>query len=270
MRQLSGMEMRTQATAPTAATVSNMTASRPVAAIGAFAPSSSAAGNFSQAFTQVQNDVAAYIAKGDGGFVNDAPAASSSQAMSLQAMALRNRATGAIDGPGVGSGTSGDIQQQFLASIKPWAEETAAKLGVSADVVSAHAALESGWGQLPLRGATGDTNNLFGLKAGGNWRGAVAAASTTEYEHGAMLRKTEKFRSYPDAASAFRDYAELLSSNPRYQAALNTGGDARAFASGLAQGGYATDPNYADKLSKIAAQLQRGGGQGAAVTPSAD
>lgn len=262
MRQLSGMEMRTQATAPTAATVSNMSASRPVAAIGAFAPSSSAAGNFSLAFTQVQNDVAAYIAKGDGGFVNEAP---SSQAMSLQAMALRNRAAGAIDGPAVDS----DIQQQFLASIKPWAEETAAKLGVSADVVSAHAALESGWGQSPLRGATGDTNNLFGLKAGGNWRGAVAAASTTEYEHGAMLRKTEKFRSYPDAASAFRDYAELLSSNPRYQAALNTGADARAFASGLAQGGYATDPNYADKLSKIAAQLQRGGGA-AAVTPSAD
>jgi len=258
MRQLSGMGVGMQPTAPTAATVSNMTASRPAAA--ASAPGFAAPASFTQTFNQVQRDVAAYIAKGDGGFPSNSPA---SQAMSVQALALRNRAAGAIDGPGVDS----DIQQQFLASIKPWAEETGARLGVSADVVAAHAALESGWGKQPLRTATGDTNNLFGLKAGGNWRGAIAAASTTEYEHGAMLRKTEQFRSYPDTASAFRDYADMLTSNPRYQAALNTGSDARAFAQGLAQGGYATDPNYADKLTKVAAQLQR---RSAGVTPTAD
>lgn len=261
MRQLSGITTGMQSTAPTAATVSNISASRPTAATGGFA----SAGAFNTAFTQVQSDVAAYIANGDGGFRSDAQPQPSSQAMSLQAMALRNRAAGAIDGPGVDS----DIQQQFLASIKPWAEETGARLGVSADVVAAHAALESGWGKQPLRTAAGDTNNLFGLKAGGNWRGAIAAASTTEYEHGAMLRKIEQFRSYPDTASAFRDYADMLTSNPRYQAALNTGSDARAFAQGLAQGGYATDPNYADKLSKVAAQLQRRGGS-AGVTPTAD
>jgi flagellar protein FlgJ len=265
MRQLSGAAPAMQPTAPTAATMSNMTASRPAAAAGAFA----SPGHFSSTFRQVQNDVAAYIAKGDGGFHSEA---SPSQAMSLQALALRNRAAGAIDGNGGTSGTNSghgvdaDIQQQFLASIKPWAEETAGKLGVSADVVAAHAALESGWGRQPLRNGAGSTNNLFGIKAGGNWQGAVAAASTTEYEHGAMLKKTERFRSYPDTASAFRDYAELLTSNPRYQAALNTGNDARAFASGLAQGGYATDPNYADKLTRLAAQLQRGSASG--VTPS--
>jgi flagellar protein FlgJ len=121
-------------------------------------------------------------------------------------------------------------QQQFLASIKPWAEETAGKLGVAPELVAAHAALESGWGKQPLRNGTASANNLFGVKAGGGWQGEVATASTTEYEHGAMLRKTERFRSYPDTASAFRDYASLLSSNPRYAAALNTGSDARAFA----------------------------------------
>jgi flagellar protein FlgJ len=258
MRQLNGMPVGTQPTAATAATVSNMTASRPAAALGSFA--APGAGNFSATFRQVQNDVAAYITKGGGGFSTaDAP----SQALSLQAMALRNRAGGAIDGPGADS----DLQQQFLASIKPWAEETGARLGVSPDVVAAHAALESAWGQQPVRSGAASSNNLFGIKAGGNWQGAVAAASTTEYEHGAMLRKTERFRAYPDTASAFRDYANLLTSNPRYQAALNTGNDARAFASGLAQGGYATDPNYADKLSKLAAQLQRGGGM-ASLSPS--
>jgi len=254
MRQLNNMPV----TAPTAATVSNMTSSRPAAAVGAFASSASSA-TFGSAFRQVQQDVATFISHGGGGFGDEAPSPSASQAMSLQAMALQ-RSTGAIDGPNAGAnaGIDSDLQKQFLASIKPWAEETGSKLGVSPDVVSAHAALESGWGQLPLRKGGADTNNLFGIKAGGSWQGAVAAATTTEYEQGAMLKKTERFRSYPDTASAFRDYADMLSSNPRYQAALNTGSDARAFATGLARGGYATDPAYADKLSKLAAQVQRG------------
>ena len=255
MRQLDRMP----STAPTAATVSNMTGSRPVAAVGGFASS----GAFASTFQKVQTDVAAFIQHGGGGFgapqaSGGATSPSASQALSLQAMALQQRSGGAIDGVGAGSaGEETDIQKQFLASIKPWAEETGSKLGVSPDIVAAHAALESGWGQQPLRKGGADTNNLFGIKAGGNWRGAVAAATTTEYEQGAMLKKTERFRSYPDAASAFRDYADMLSSNPRYQSALNTGNDARAFATGLARGGYATDPAYADKLSKLATQLQR-------------
>jgi flagellar protein FlgJ len=266
MRQLSG----TVPTAPTAATVSNISPSRPVAAAGAFGTFSAIGqgGNFAAAFASIEHDVAAYIAKGDGGFPRAADAAAASQALTPQALALAlaNRGRGALDA--AGDGADGDQQQQFLASIKPWAEQAGARLGVSPDLVAAHAALESGWGRQPLRSASaGDTNNLFGLKAGGNWRGAIAAASTTEYTHGAMLRKTEQFRSYPDAASAFRDYADMLTSNPRYQAALNTGSDARAFAHGLAQGGYATDPDYADKLSKVAAQLQR---RSAGVTPTAD
>jgi flagellar protein FlgJ len=151
-----------------------------------------------------------------------------------------------------------DEQKQFLISIKPWAEEAAAKLGVSPEIVSAHAALESGWGKRPLRngGAGPDSNNLFGLKATGDWRGDVATAMTTEYEGGEPQKKTQRFRSYPDTASAFRDYASLLTDNPRYKAALNTGSDASAFASGLQKGGYATDPEYANKLSKLAASIQ--------------
>ncbi|RFP08757.1 flagellar assembly peptidoglycan hydrolase FlgJ [Duganella sp. BJB488] len=243
---------RMPSTAPTAATVSNMTPSRPTAALGGMA----SAGAFASTFAQVQHDVGAFIAQG-GGFSSPAPAANgATPAMNLQAMALRHQGAGAIDG-----GADTDTQQQFLAAIKPWAEETAGKLGVSPDIVAAHAALESGWGRNPLRQGGADSNNLFGIKAGGGWQGAVAAAATTEFEHGAMLKKVERFRSYPDTASAFRDYAELLTGNPRYQGALNTGSDARAFAHGLAQGGYATDPNYADKLSKLAAQLQRAGGK---------
>ena len=57
-------------------------------------------------------------------------------------------------------------------------------------------------------------------------------------------------------ASAFRDYAQMLIDNPRYRGALGVGNDARAFAQGLARGGYATDPAYASKLTRLASKLQ--------------
>lgn len=250
MRQLDGM----QATTPTAATVSNMQTSRPAAALpaafGGWNASSGGAG-FGATFRQVQTEVADFLAHGSG-----AAATPSAPALTAAGVALRQQAQGgAIDG--VTGAAGSEVQQQFLASIQPWAEETGARLGVSPHIVAAHAALESGWGQHPLRAGGADSNNLFGLKAGASWSGAVADATTTEYVHGAALKKVERFRSYPDTASAFRDYADLLTGNPRFQGALQAGGDAHAFAQGLARGGYATDPAYADKLGKLAARLQR-------------
>lgn len=239
-------------TQATAAALSNVSATRPTAGFGA--PVSS--GAFSATFQQVQNEVSGYISRGDGGFSSSSSAPTSAQAAQWQAMAL-HRANGGVGGVDTTGGMDSDTRNEFLASIQPWAAAAADKLGVAPELVAAHAALESAWGKQPLRQGGVDTNNLFGIKAGANWQGAVASATTTEFEHGAMLKKTERFRSYPDTASAFRDYAELLSSNPRYQSALNTGSDARAFASGLARGGYATDPQYADKLSRLAAQLQK-------------
>jgi flagellar protein FlgJ len=64
----------------------------------------------------------------------------------------------------------------------------------------------------------------------------------------------EKFRAYDSYADAFRDYANLLRNNPRYagvMAQAAQGLDADGFANGLQRAGYATDPNYADKLSRI-------------------
>ncbi|GGY95863.1 hypothetical protein GCM10007388_31580 [Pseudoduganella plicata] len=249
----------TTPTQATAATASNMSAARP--ALPAAFSGGSAPGGFSTAFRQVQSDVAAFIAHGGG------DSASSGAELSADGAALRARlaasvlggadSTGAIEGAAEAGGIDKNLQQQFLASIRPYAEEAGQKLGVSPDIVAAHAALESGWGQRPLRNGTADTNNLFGIKAGSSWQGDVASNVTTEYEHGAALKKVEKFRSYPDQASAFRDYASLLSNNPRYQNALNAGNDAHAFAQGLAQGGYATDPAYAQKLSKLAARVAK-------------
>ena len=148
-------------------------------------------------------------------------------------------------------------QQAFLDSIAPWAREAADKIKVAPELVAAHAALESGWGQRPLRNSDGSpSHNLFGVKAGAAWRGATLESSTTEYLGGAAVRTSARFRSYPDQASAFRDYARMLTENPRFRAALGSGADAQAFAAGLANGGYATDPAYAAKLARLAGRLQ--------------
>lgn len=232
----------TQATAATPGVQSNV---RPIGATSA----SAQAASFSATFQQVQGEVARFIEQGG-----------SATTLSQQGQAYLNSSAPAnVLGSISQGGEIGEVQQQFLASIKPWTEETGARLGVAPEIVAAHAALESGWGQRPLRQGATDTNNLFGIKAGGKWQGEVANALTTEYEPGSgtALKKTERFRSYPDQASAFRDYAQVLLDNPRYRSALNTGADASAFAQGLARGGYATDPNYAAKLSQLAARLQR-------------
>ncbi|WP_050407357.1 glycoside hydrolase family 73 protein [Massilia sp. NR 4-1] len=244
----------TQATAATAATRSNMAAAQPVLP-AAFASSGGDAGQrFGAAFRQVQSDVQDFLAHGAA---FSAPDNGAGNTLSVEAAALRARlAGGAIDGPAPGAGADSDTQEQFLASIRPWAAEAGERLGVAPDIVAAHAALESGWGQRPLRLPGGaDSNNLFGIKAGGQWQGDSNPARTTEYEGGVAMKKVERFRSYPDQGAAFRDYASLLLENPRYQKALNAGNNARAFAQGLVQGGYATDPGYAEKLTRLAARI---------------
>lgn len=231
----------TPSTAATSAVQSNMRATDSI----------SSDGSFSSVFRQVQGEVARFIEQGGGNATSLSPQGRAYLEQSQPVNVLGNINQG---------GEIGEVQQQFLASIKPWTEETGARLGVAPEIVAAHAALESGWGQRPLRQGTGaDTNNLFGIKAGGKWQGDVASNVTTEYAAGSgtALKKTERFRSYPDQASAFRDYAQVLLDNPRYRAALNTGANAGAFAQGLARGGYATDPDYASKLTQLATRLQR-------------
>ncbi len=130
--------------------------------------------------------------------------------------------------------------------------------GIPASFMLAQAGHESGWGRHQLRHPDGtSTHNLFGIKAGANWKGAVAEVTTTEFVNGEPRRLVQRFRAYANPAESFADYAALMKSQPRYQAVLNAGHDARAFAEGLQRAGYATDPRYADKLSGAIATTQR-------------
>jgi peptidoglycan hydrolase FlgJ len=223
----------------------------PTAATQATAPLANGGGQFRGVFEEVRIDVAAFIQHGSAD-------AGSSASLSAEGRMWAARSQQAADAAGVvGDGTATADQQAFLDSIAPWAREAADKLGVAPELVSAHAALESGWGQRPLRKGDGSSShNLFGIKAGAAWDGDVAEARTTEYVGGAAVKTSARFRAYPDQASAFRDYAQMLIDNPRFRGALGSGSDAQAFAGALAKGGYATDPSYAAKLARLAGRLQ--------------
>ncbi|MEW9572829.1 flagellar assembly peptidoglycan hydrolase FlgJ [Rhodanobacter sp. Si-c] len=143
--------------------------------------------------------------------------------------------------------------REFVHALAPYAEAAAQKLGVSVRSVLAQAALETQWGRHMPRSSTGSTSfNLFGMKAGSDWDGQKVSVSSLEYEDGVAVRRHSQFRAYSSPAQSFQDYANLIASSPRYAAARGHGDDVRGFANALARGGYATDPDYAEKVSAIA------------------
>jgi peptidoglycan hydrolase FlgJ len=139
---------------------------------------------------------------------------------------------------------------EFVQRMWPYAASAAKTLGVAPESLLAQAAVESGWGKKELKTADGDNSyNVFNLKAGSQWAGATVVRDVSEYVHGNMVKSAEKFRVYSSYDEAFADYAKLLGNNSRYAAALNQ--DAQGFAAGLQQGGFATDPNYANKIMGV-------------------
>jgi flagellar protein FlgJ len=142
--------------------------------------------------------------------------------------------------------------REFQERLGAHADEASRATGIPAKFMLGQAALESGWGKREIRAADGTTShNLFGIKATGGWNGRVVETATTEYVNGVPQTKIEKFRAYDSYADAFRDYAKLLKNNPRYEKVLANATDVAGFAQGLQKAGYATDPNYAAKLTRI-------------------
>jgi flagellar protein FlgJ len=142
--------------------------------------------------------------------------------------------------------------KEFVNHFLPHAKATARELGVQPQAILAQAALETGWGKRQIKLADGSpSHNVFGIKAGADWRGPVAQVRTTEYVRGVAQQRVEKFRAYASDEAAFRDYAALLKNAPRYRGVLNAD-SAASFAQGLQQAGYATDPRYAAKIASIA------------------
>ncbi len=153
--------------------------------------------------------------------------------------------------------TTTDVtKNNFIQDLWPQAQEAGRVLGVDPRHLIAQAALESNWGQsLPEDSAGRSSNNLFGIKASADWTGAAVNGATQEYQNGVATNTTAQFKAYATPTQSFQDYVALLHNNPRYSAALNTGSDVRAFAAGLQRGGYATDPDYANKVAAVASTV---------------
>ncbi|AMO93938.1 flagellar rod assembly protein/muramidase FlgJ [Collimonas fungivorans] len=183
-----------------------------------------------------------------------AAAAASAIPGSVQNLSLYDAASGSGRNAGSGSGPQAYVDQ-FLSRMTAPAQAASRASGVPSQLILAQAALESGWGKREIKGADGSSShNLFGIKAGKGWKGPVVQAVTTEYVDGLPQQTTAPFRAYASYEEAFSDYARFLAGNPRYAQVLATRDPAEA-AHGLQRAGYATDPQYGEKLARILKQI---------------
>ena len=146
--------------------------------------------------------------------------------------------------------------KDFLAQLSLPARLASQQSGVPHHLILAQAALESGWGQRQIRRENGEPSfNIFGVKATSNWKGPVTEITTTEFENGEAKKVKAKFRVYSSYLEALSDYVGVLTRNPRYAAVTNAA-TAEQGAQALQNAGYATDPNYARKLTGMIQQMK--------------
>ncbi len=140
-----------------------------------------------------------------------------------------------------------DFVQQHASA----AQQVERSSGLPASYLLGQAGHESGWGRREILLPDGSpSHNLFGIKAGADWKGQVAEVTTTEFVDGVPKKTVARFRAYDSHAESFRDFAQLIGNSPRYAQARTQTGSAQSWAQGLQDAGYATDPDYAAKLSR--------------------
>ncbi len=151
----------------------------------------------------------------------------------------------------IGNTRALSASERFVLKHQTAAKAAEAATGIPASNILGQAGLESGWGKHEIKMPDGSSShNLFGIKAGAGWKGKVAEVTTTEYFNGVAKKVTAKFRAYDSYAEAFTDHARLLSQSPRYSQTVASADSVKDYAKGLQKAGYATDPAYADKLTK--------------------
>lgn len=141
---------------------------------------------------------------------------------------------------------------EFIQKLMPAAKQAAQKLGLEPLALLAQAALETGWGQRTFKTAEGNNSfNFFGIKAHNSWQGDVAVVDTLEYRQGVAQKEKAKFRAYESPEQSLGDYVDFIKSNPRYQQAVAMADNPKAYFQQLQAAGYATDPNYAQKILSV-------------------
>lgn len=145
-----------------------------------------------------------------------------------------------------------DTPEDFVETLRPYAEQVAEKYGMDAKAIIAQAAVETGWGKFVIHNADGESShNLFGIKANSKWEGEQAVVDTLEFNSGIPQKQKAAFRSYASLEEAVNDYGRFITTQPRYQQAVERTSDAHSYTRELQSAGYATDPNYASKIMAV-------------------
>jgi len=145
-----------------------------------------------------------------------------------------------------------DSPMQFLRQLWHGTSDIIGKSGLDPRAIIAQAALETGWGKHIIKKADGQSsNNLFGIKSSNDWSGGKVTATTLEYKNGAMDKYRESFRTYESLTDSIKDYVEFITGNERYKTAVANQENPERYATELQRAGYATDPNYAEKIVNI-------------------
>jgi flagellar protein FlgJ len=184
------------------------------------------------------------------------PGATPATASKAAAYSITQRGASTATPSAAGSTPTDAARTAFVQDLWPQAQQAGQLLGVDPRHLIAQAALETNWGRnFPADSAGRCSNNLFGMKASADWSGATVTGATQEFQGGVATGTSAQFKAYATPAQSFQDYVALLRNNPRYSAVLNTGRDVQGFATGLQRGGYATDPDYANKIAAVAATV---------------
>jgi flagellum-specific peptidoglycan hydrolase FlgJ len=146
--------------------------------------------------------------------------------------------------------------KDFLTAIQPYAQAVEAKYRIPWLLTATQAAHESRNGNSRL---TVEANNLFGV-TGEGWQTVgkpVYVIETKEYSVSHEPYFTQRpFRKYASWAGSLEDWAGLIMRRykPAYECAIKN--DADGFFKGLQDGGYATDPKYAEQLKARYCELE--------------
>ncbi|MGB6141075.1 MAG: flagellar assembly peptidoglycan hydrolase FlgJ [Pseudoalteromonas rhizosphaerae] len=142
--------------------------------------------------------------------------------------------------------------EDFISSVWEHAKTAAEKIGLNPAVMVAQAALETGWGKHIINKSDGNSSfNLFNIKSDRSWQGEKANKMTLEFEQGTPVKRQASFRAYDSIKDSVNDFVQFLTENPRYQEALKNTAKPAAFLDSLQKAGYATDPNYAEKIKQV-------------------
>ena len=142
--------------------------------------------------------------------------------------------------------------KEFISELMPFAKIAAEKLRLDPRILIAQAALETGWGQYVMHDEKGQPGfNLFGIKAGSDWQGESIQIDTLEVDDQEIKKINANFRKYQSLSESFDDYVDFVTTSPRYQNAIDAAPQAKDYLEKLQSSGYATDPQYAEKILRI-------------------